>query len=136
MASVKSSATLWSGVLLQNYVSIITTVRSIHGNSTLCMYRLCMYSTLGVIKSTHSGATEYNYGYKDPQIVALIMDTAEKCRILSLYSGCKYGVKLSQYFNFHNISGGIYTWSRITRTRLYRIIAYFEGHLPHQKSLH
>ena len=29
-----------------------------------------------------------------------------------------------------------YTRSRITRTRLYRIIAYFEGHLPHQKSLH
>ena len=30
----------------------------------------------------------------------------------------------------------VYTRSRITRTRLYRIIAYFEGHLPHQKSLH
>ena len=30
----------------------------------------------------------------------------------------------------------LYTRSRITRTRLYRIIAYFEGHLPHQKSLH
>ena len=29
-----------------------------------------------------------------------------------------------------------YTRSRITRTCLYRIIAYFEGHLPHQKSLH
>ena len=29
-----------------------------------------------------------------------------------------------------------YTRSRITRTRLYQIIAYFEGHLPHQKSLH
>ena len=29
-----------------------------------------------------------------------------------------------------------YTWSRITRTCLYRIIAYFEGYLPHQKSLH
>ena len=29
-----------------------------------------------------------------------------------------------------------YTRFRITRTRLYRIIAYFEGHLPHQKSLH
>ena len=29
-----------------------------------------------------------------------------------------------------------YTWSHITRTRLYQIIAYFEGHLPHQKSLH
>ena len=28
-----------------------------------------------------------------------------------------------------------YTRSRITRTRLYRIISYFEGHLPHQKSL-
>ena len=30
----------------------------------------------------------------------------------------------------------MYTRSRITRTRLYRIITYFEGHLPHQKSLH
>ena len=30
----------------------------------------------------------------------------------------------------------VYTRSRITWTRLYRIIAYFEGHLPHQKSLH
>ena len=29
-----------------------------------------------------------------------------------------------------------YTRSRITQTRLYRIIAYFKGHLPHQKSLH
>ena len=29
-----------------------------------------------------------------------------------------------------------YTRSRITRTRLYQIIAYFEGHLQHQKSLH
>ena len=29
-----------------------------------------------------------------------------------------------------------YTRSRITRTRLYQIIAYVEGHLPHQKSLH
>ena len=31
---------------------------------------------------------------------------------------------------------GKYTQSRITRTHLYRIIAYFEGHLLHQKSLH
>ena len=31
---------------------------------------------------------------------------------------------------------GYYTRSRTTRTRLYQIIAYFEGHLPHQKSLH
>ena len=30
----------------------------------------------------------------------------------------------------------VYTRSRITQTRLYQIIAYFEGHLPHQKSLH
>ena len=30
----------------------------------------------------------------------------------------------------------VYTQSRITRTRLYRIIAYFEGYLPHQKLLH
>ena len=30
----------------------------------------------------------------------------------------------------------LYTRSRITRTRLYRILSYFEGHLPHQKSLH
>ena len=29
-----------------------------------------------------------------------------------------------------------YTRSRITRTCLYQIITYFEGHLPHQKSLH
>ena len=29
----------------------------------------------------------------------------------------------------------IYTRSHITRTRLYQIITYFEGHLPHQKSL-
>ena len=29
-----------------------------------------------------------------------------------------------------------YTRSRITRTRLYQIITYFEDHLPHQKSLH
>ena len=31
---------------------------------------------------------------------------------------------------------GKYTRSHITRTHLYQIIAYFEGHLPHQKSLH
>ena len=30
----------------------------------------------------------------------------------------------------------VYTRSRITQTRLYQIFAYFEGHLPHQKSLH
>ena len=30
----------------------------------------------------------------------------------------------------------MYTRSRITRTRLNQIIASFEGHLPHQKSLH
>ena len=29
-----------------------------------------------------------------------------------------------------------YTRSRITRTCLYQIITYFEGYLPHQKSLH
>ena len=29
----------------------------------------------------------------------------------------------------------LYTRSRITRTRLYQIISYFEGHPPHQKSL-
>ena len=36
---------------------------------------------------------------------------------------------------FLNRSQGT-TRSRITRTRLYQIFAYFEGHLPHQKSLH
>ena len=30
----------------------------------------------------------------------------------------------------------IYTRSHITQTHLYQIITYFEGHLPHQKSLH
>ena len=38
--------------------------------------------------------------------------------------------------SFQGMLGPKYTWSRITQTRLYRIIAYFEGHLPHQKSLH
>ena len=42
---------------------------------------------------------------------------------------------LRQSTLFTNLSC-MYTRSRITRTRLYRIIAYFEGHLPHQKSLH
>ena len=37
---------------------------------------------------------------------------------------------------FFSITALTYTRSRLTRTRLYRIIAYFEGHLPHQKSLH
>ena len=32
---------------------------------------------------------EYTYGYKDPQSADVISDTAEKCRIFSLYDRCK-----------------------------------------------
>ena len=43
----------------------------------------------------------------------------------------KNGADYAYFLGFYN-----YTRSRITGTRLYRIISYFEGHLPHQKSVH
>ena len=59
--------------------------------------------------------------------------------LLDGFKMVKYGIlKKKQVSNsiLSLYSGLPYTRSHITRTRLYRIIAYFEGHLPHQKSLH
>ena len=45
-------------------------------------------------------------------------------------------IRLIQSTEWKVITQMWYTRSHITRTHLYQIIAYFEGHLPHQKSLH
>ena len=91
-----------------------------------------------------------------PKITYDIQQPIEKCMICQEYGKSQPFIAATQElppFPWHTLATDLFHWkridflivadvfskytrSRITRTCLYQIIAYFKGHLLHQKSLH